>query len=645
MVMKALRDSASHPIMRIGLFGLLLLATGGLALTGGFGFFSGGVGFSMGGNEVAKVGGESISLPAFDRTLRRSLARINIQPKEAYKLGYVTQVLSGEIQSRLMAQAAKDDGIVLSRHLVAQQIEKMIQPMVKDGQKEEDVLKYVLMNQGMSEAELVNAIGRDMSGSLLAGTIQNGFSGLSDDMLKDLYASQNAKLDAQYIVFMDNAVTDIPKPSNDDLKKLYDATKENYAIPETRVLQIIKVKDDNLKKTLQISDAELKKNYDDNKESYAAPASHTVDQSLFDSQEQAQKVYTAGKAGTPMDKAVKDVTGQTVAFLGSIDMDDSKLEDDLKKPIMESKQGQIIGPIKTALGWEVLAVKKISTASVKPFDSVKEDIRKDLMATKLSDAEYALANQVDDLLASGAKLDDVAKQVDVTITEVGPIIQYGQGADGKDAMKIFDKNAPPLLASAFKLQQDETSPVSQMPDGSFMAVHVKKLNAKTYKPFDDVKDQLSKDWVKDQAQMQNKTRVAGYLEDIKNGKKTLKDIAQAHNIAIQNINSIGRTEEPPKPLTKIAVTNLFATTPGQAIFIEADGGAGIAIPNAIKPPQTINENDKAFQQFKDSYIKILRNEAMAIYLDAKNKRYHAVVNEGLLDKTYGQAAADPTAPN
>jgi len=635
--MQSLRNSANHPIMRIGLFGILMLAAGGLALTGGFGFFNG-ASLSVGGNDVATVGGESISLPAFDRTLRRALSRIGVQPKEAYKMGYVTQILGGEIQSRLMARAARDDGIVIPRRRVAEQIETLIKPMVKDGQKEEDVLKYVLMNQGLSEGELVNMIGRDMSGSLLAGTIQNGFVTLSDDMLKDLYASQNEKRGAQYVLFLDSSVTDIPKPSEDDLKKLYEATKESFAVPETRVLQIIKVKDDNLKKTLQISDAELRKNYDDNKDSYASPAAHTVDQSLFDSQDQAQKVYAAVKAGTSMEKAVKDVTGQAVAYLGSIDMDDSKLEDDLKKPIMESKVGQIIGPIKTALGWEVLAVKKISGASVKPFDSVKDDIRKDITATKLSDAGYALANQVDDLLASGAKLEDIAKQVDIEITQVGPINQYGQSADGKDAMKIFDKSAPALLASGFKLRQDETSPVSQMQDGGFMAVHLKTLSPKAYKPFDDAKDRLAKDWAKDQAQMRNKARVAEYLEEIKQGKKSLKDIAQAHNAAIQNINTVGRTEDPPKPLAKTAVTALFNATPGQAIFINADGGAGILVAGGVKIPQKIDAQDKAFQQFKDGYIKNMRNEAMSIYLASKNKKYHAVVNEGLLDKTYGQSA-------
>ena len=71
MVMKTLRQGASHGVSKFLLFGLLMVAVGGLVLMDVGGFFRGGVSNS----DVARVGREKISAQSFDRTVRITLSR------------------------------------------------------------------------------------------------------------------------------------------------------------------------------------------------------------------------------------------------------------------------------------------------------------------------------------------------------------------------------------------------------------------------------------------------------------------------------------------------------------------------------------------------------------------------------------------
>src|SRR5262245_44983148 len=149
MVMRSMREGASGGFVKIVLFGLLTVAVGGLVLMDVGGFFRGGVRRS----DVAKVGSEKIQIAAFDRDVRSSLACVGIQPGEALKLGYINEILGAEIRNSLMHQAAGDLGVQVSKQRLAQQIGRIIAPMVEEGQPPQAVLDQILRSQGMSERE------------------------------------------------------------------------------------------------------------------------------------------------------------------------------------------------------------------------------------------------------------------------------------------------------------------------------------------------------------------------------------------------------------------------------------------------------------------------------------------------------------
>lgn len=635
-MLQAMRTGASSTIIKYILFSFLILATFGLVLTDVGGFFRGG-GFTS--RDVANAGQEKISLPEFDRDLRRALSRLGIPPQEAYKLGFVDQFLSGEIRARLLELAAADHGIAISKPVVARQVMQMIQPMTGPDRSAADVLKTVLMNQGMSEADLTAAIRREMATGIIGGTVQSGFSTLPDDLVRDLYKIDGETRSIEYVFLSDDAARkDVAAPADDDLKKLYESTREQFAIPETRALDLVVVKEDALKKSVAVTDEELRQYYESNKDSFAVPPMRRIEQALVNDEKQAASIHDKIKAGAKMERAVRDVTGGPIAYLGPQEIEDTKIVEDIRPAVLAAKAGELLPPLKSSLGYHIVKVEKIIPAGQRPFEDVKADLKTELMESRLADARDALAASIDDQFAGGASTADVAKNGEVEIITLPVVNAFGQGKDGKNALEKFEKIAPAILKAGFDLAEGETSPVTGMEDGRMAAVHVRAITRKTYRPFEEVKAQLATQWTADQARANNRSTLKKALEDIKAGTKKLADIG-----GVKTMNALPRNAQDKKPLSAESIAAIFSATSGETFVFEGIGGAGVGVVTKIAYPEKIDPGSKAFKEFRGGIIGDTQAESMSVYIEALNRKYGSGINRPLLDQAYG-AKPEDSAP-
>jgi peptidyl-prolyl cis-trans isomerase D len=458
MVMTSLRDSASGGVGKFILFGFLVLAAGGLVFSDVGGFFRGGVS----GSDVAKVGDKTISIQQFDNTLRRTIARLNITPEQAYQFGYTQQILNSEIRGELMAAAASENDIRIGKKKIAEEIKKIVTPMAQDGQSAEDVLNQLLVAQNMSERQLVADIRKDISINLLNTGLQNGFADISTAMAKDLSTFENETRAIQYVLFKDEDVEMTTPPTDEELQQLYDATKEAYAVQEKRQAQVVTINTADLEKTLDISEEEVRAEYDANIDSYKFEESRSVEQTILRTEEDAKKVFDKVQGGASLKNAVKAVTGNTTDYIPAQPVTKANILEDLSEAVFAAKKGDAVGPIKSALGHHVLVLSDLKPAYTQSFDDAKDEIRKELTATRLIDTKFELANTVDDMLASGATPEDLKEEVDVDIKTLAAVDRTGNTSDGKNAFAGMEADKATMLESIFELNEGESSAVFEM---------------------------------------------------------------------------------------------------------------------------------------------------------------------------------------
>ncbi len=631
MAMQFLRNSSKSGFLKYILLGFLLLAGGGLVLTDVGGFFRGGLGSA----DVGRVGSEKISIVNFDRNLRRTLSRLGLTPQQAYTAGYVDEILRGQMREIILRKAAAEQDILVGRQYIAGQVSKMIDPLVQDGQDPKDVLRQALMAQGISEGELVGSIAANTAGNLLTGAVYGGYASTMPGMKEDLalYNGENRTL--ELLIIPDSSVEIPENPDEQTLTNLYETYKERYALPETRELKILHLKNDELKKTIDISEETLKAAYEDNIAAYQTGEMRTLEQGLFSSADEAQKAIDKVKAGATLKTAANEVTGNETGYLGESEFEESGVLDEIKEPVFAAAKGDIVGPVQSALGWHVIIVKGIKEPSTKPFKDVSAALKEELLQTRLIDQMYALSGQLEDMLAGGVSLDEIKTELPVEIIDLPRMDGFGLDKKETDLLKDYAPYRDLVLQDGFSLMEGESSTVRETEDGNFAAVYVAAVTPKSYPELEAIKAQLIERWIAQQRHVTAQAKAEALLTLASDGGKTLVEIkAEDSGLKIQNIKNIVRDKEVPSPLTQASIAEIFTAPVDGYIAVPVEGGTGVAhiISAEFKPAKEENKEEK------DAVLQDMRSEALALYLQDKERKYGTAVNRRQLEALYGPEA-------
>ena len=626
MVMTALREGASGGVLKFFLLGILCLAAGGLVFTDVGGFFRGGVT----GSDLAKAGKYTITIQQFDRMARSTLPRLGLNTQQAYQLGYMNELLNNEIRTHLILQEAEEKGVRVGVDQIAKTVKSMVQPMTQPGQSPSDVLQQILISQGMSEAQLTNSIGREMTVNTLGNTIQSAALIPSPLVIADIAAHTNETRDIEYIYFKDSDYKDIEPPSDEELSGFYEIQKESFSTPETREAAIILIDADKVKESLEISDEEVKAEYEREIAQYQVPERRVIEQTIIGDAAQAEAIANQAQDGVALKTATKDVTGNTTDFIPAKDTTADELLDDIRGDVLAAEKGDVIGPIESGLGTHVIVVKDIKPEETTPFEKVSADIRATLEEDRILDAQFDIANSVDDYLASGADIDAIDEELPVTIKTMPAINSFGMGADNKPAYRgAFGPDAQEIIQTLFELNQGEASPVIELADGSMAAIAVKTINEKTYTQFEDVKDALAKKWVTDQRMAQNRANVAKLIKEHDEFNAT----AKAANKTPKTLKGLKRNMSEKAPFNAGAIQRVFAANMDKAFTVDTNDGIAIAKITNIKQGKTPSKED--ITAAENATTQAMQNEVMQLYTNALQGEYKVKINEGLLKQAYG----------
>ena len=632
-MLTAMRDGAQSKIIKFFLFGFLLLAVGGMALMDVGGFFRGGVGM----NHVVKAGDETIGGQQFDSTVRRILTQQGLAAPEAYKFGLIDQILRSEVSQRLLTQAGFDMGIYAGDDVVSKQIQMLVDPVSKSqpGVSKRDVLRRLLQNQGMSEQDFITTIRRSMMNSVVQTTVQSAALPLPRAEAVNLYLSQNESRNIDAMILTNDSVKDVESAQEEVLTAFYEAAKAGrFAIPETRSFSMAILTEDNIKDAIKISDDDLRKEYDKSAANFTSAERRVVQQAVLEDEAAAKAVIAKLAEKSPLKDAVKAVTGKQTAYLGEETFEQKGLLPAVAADTFKAAIGDTVGPVKTPLGYHVLVVGKIIAPEKKSFDSVKDDLRRELTSARMSDGLMNAANAIDDRLAGGESLDIVAKENGMKIEKFGPLRQDGSTADKRDPLKDLARDRDYILQTVFDLNQGETAPVMELSDGRYAVIHIDTVTERSFKPYEAVKGELAKTWITDQKAAANASRARALQQEIESGTKTLAAAASDLGLRVETI-TLKRTGDAPKNIGPGARDALFAAIDGETAIAEVPDGYVLATVKSVTLPDPAKISDTDLKPIIDAATKAQRDEMMLTYMQYLEKELGVKINRALLDTMYG----------
>lgn len=630
-MLRALRDGAKSGFLKFILLGFMALAVGGLVLTDVGGFFRGGVSSNL----VAKGKGIEISTMEFDRTVRRILARQSMSPEEAYSRGFIDQIINSEIQVRILGREARKLGINVNDDTVRDQISKIAEPLATGGVSKSDALKQVLRSQGVSEGEFVASIRQEMGNTVFRNALLTGAAEISDAQAADLYQYQYESRDFEGFILNNDSVKDITPPSEESLKRYYEANKPDFAISEKRSVTIATFKKEMLEGKVDIAEDDIKANYEKNIERYQNPEKRKLEQAILSTQKEGQDVLNKINEGKSLKDAVNAVTGKTAAYLGDNTFEQGGLLEEISTPAFEAKAGDVIGPVQTALGWHVMKLQEILTPQTEDFDKVKAAIRDEMLQARLQDELIQTAETIDDQIASGADFEEVVKEFSLTTEEINNFNQAGIDDDGKDLFDQYQGDKAPILEDIYDFNVGEVTPLIELADGRFVMAHIDTVQEKSYIPFADVKEKLTQRWVAEQKALANMGRAADALTKLKDGA-SLNDVAKEYGGSVKTYATLVRTNAPDAPITYPALRQIFDGNKGDALQLDINNGYIIGRISAITLPDPAKGQDK-IKDIKTQTSDALPQEIIAQYVNALSLKYNVRINDRILKQMYGGA--------
>lgn len=476
----------------LGFLGLIALAfaSGDVASSGGFGSFGG-------NNAMATVGREKITTTQVERQVNNFLTRMRQSDPTAtiasfLEGGRLDDLISFLIDRKAAYKYGERNGLFIGDRLIDSEIAKIPRVQGPDGKVDPALYSRFLAERGMTDAEFRAELGEELMARQLTSSTRSGVAVPQKVTMR--YAAMVTERRKGWIVTIPAAAF-APKtpPSEGEITAWYNDHKVQYALPERRTIRYLVVGDGALKNVPAPTEAEIAARYNQNKAKYAPTDKRKLSQMVLPTEAAAKQVL-AELAGGKSLEASASAKGLGVAALGSITKDEYALQSSAEtaEAVFAAPKGKIAGPFKAPLGWLIVRVDGNEGTAGKTLDQARPELTKEVAEEKRRGAIADFIARIEDELANGATLADVAKELGVEVTETPPLTAdgsvYGQpGVTGPQAIA-------PIFQAAYTMESEKQAQVAEVDPGkTFMIFDVGKIDPLAPPPLAQIRDQVVTD--------------------------------------------------------------------------------------------------------------------------------------------------------
>jgi peptidyl-prolyl cis-trans isomerase D len=465
--------------------------------------------------------------------------------------------------------------------------------------------------------QILSTVGKVAAGPDVLVTALNNFNGETRTL--------------RYVLVPQSAAGTIPDPTDEDLKRYYDNHRGKFTQPEYRKIGVLAVTPETVKNEVQIKDSDVRAAFEARKDQLGTPEKRHVQQISFPDKAAADAAYQKIQSGTDFAAVAKE------QGVSDADIDLGKVtRAELADPAMGNaafklEQNKVSEPITGSLGSVVLLrVTEIEPGKSPSFEEAKADLEKKILKERASGAIFDLHDKIEDQLASGSKLSEIADKLKLNYVLIDQVDRQGKKPDGSTVTLPAQKD---VLNAVFSTDVGvENDPIDAKDDGVIW-YEVLGVIPEQLKPFDQVKDEATKDWKTEEV----RTQLAKYTQDLVNslsGGKSLEDVAK-------DLNQQVLTSD---PLKRDSITvNVLPAAVAQAFSLPEKGygsapsgveeGRIVFQVDKVTPPPQLNPSETA--RLKQQIGQLIGEDVVAEYFSALENRYGVSVNEQALAKLVG----------
>lgn len=578
------------------LMGMLILGLGGFGVTS----------FSGGKTQVAKVGAIEITTEDYARSLQSQVAALSQQfgqqlsTQEALAFGIDKQVLQSVINRAALDNEADRVGLSVGDEAVAAEIMKMDAFKGVSGSFDREAYKFSLDRNRMTEVEFETNLRRDVSRQLLQGAIAGGFAAPAP-LTDTLYAWVAERRGFSMLRLTEaDLATPVAEPTEVDLKAHYDAHIDRFTKAEAKRITYASLLPEAIAKDQAVDEATLKQMYDDRIAEFVVPERRMVERLVFPEQASAEAAKAKLDAGTTFEALVAE-RGLTLEAidLGDVSKDDLGAAGDA---VFATAEGGVAGPVASDLGPALFRVNGVLAAEETSFEAARETLAAEMQTDAARRLIGDRVEEIDDLLAGGATLEDLAKDAGLTLATV----DYVPGQPGDSTIEGY----PAFREAAEKVLADDFPEAIVLDDGGLVALRLDEIVPAAPIPFDEAKEKVAEDWRAEAVTKALSARAAEIKAALDGGA------------AIGTFGIVDVTPETARSgfiadVPETLLPEVFKMAEGAAQVIEAPGFVAVVKLDKVMPAATDTEDAKALKASLEAQVEqAISQDAFAAYTAA-----------------------------
>jgi len=557
------RKKASNFIVWI-ILGLLVVGLAGFGI-GGFGSTA---------VEIGSVGNASISAQSYARALQAELRAQQAQGgpfttvSAMRAAGLDRAVLDGLVARAALAHEAEAIGVSVGDEEVARQIRATTGFTGADGTFDRVGYEVALQQAGFTAADFEETVREDISRSLLQTGIIGGLS-MPDSFTEIMVAYQT---ETRTFTLARVTETDLPTgpvaPTEGELAAYYEENGQRFERPELREITYAWITPDMILDVVDVSEDALRALYSDRIDQYVQPERRLLERLVFTTPEEAESARSAIDAGeVDFDTLVAD-RGLRLEDVDMGETDEYGLSAEAAEVIFADTESEILGPLESRFGPAIYRINAVLGATDVPFEEARPDLRDELAEDAARRAIDAMIDDMDDLLAGGATLEDLAAETDMVLGNLSWTAGDDAGIAGYDSFREAATLATP----------DDFAELLPLSDGGQFALRLDRITPPTVPPLAEIADEVTAAWRASQLRERLAERARTLIGELAS-TGSLEDLG----LPMQSEEMIRRADFIPDTPPTLVAQMFQLDAAGDMVAIPAAGAAWIARLDSINP--------------------------------------------------------------